>query len=118
MNRTIKLEKYLLSNSDYLTGRPEGEDVRRILKLDEEDKKKDEVIFQVSKKVTGINVSFFLGLFSKSVKDLSEAGFREKYKFEYENEEIEELVEEDITYGMNEALDTREIDKICDWRWF
>lgn len=110
MNRTIKLEKYLLSNSVYLTGRPEGEDVRRILKLDEEDKKKDEVIFQISKEITGINVSFFLGLFSKSVKDLSEAEFREKYKFKYENKETEELVKEDIMYGMNEALDIRKVE--------
>ena len=100
----IKLEKYLLSDSTYLTGRREGKDVRKKLKLDKEDKKKDEVIFQISKKITGINVSFFLGLLEKSVKELSEARFKEKYKFEYEDEETEELVAGDVAYGINEAL--------------
>ena len=112
MNKTVNLEKFLHSNSSYLTGRPEGEDVRKILKLDEEDKNEKELTFIISDKVTGMNVSFFLELFSKSVKVLSEIGFRKKYKFSYENKEIKELVEEDIDYGINEALDDRDMETI------
>ena len=35
--KEIRLEEYLLSNSTYLTGRDEGRDIRKNLKLDELD---------------------------------------------------------------------------------
>ena len=108
----INLEKYLLSNSTYLTGREEGKDVRKILKLDEYDNDlKTKIVIRISSKMTGINVSFFLGLFSKSIEKLKDK-FLEKYIFEYEDEETKELVEEDVEYGIKEALDTRTLDEI------
>jgi hypothetical protein len=63
MNKIVKLEKFLHSNSSYLTGRPEGEVVRKCLKLDEEDKNEKELTFVISDKVTGMNVLFFLRAF-------------------------------------------------------
>ena len=74
--------------------------------------KEKEVTFFISDKITGINISFFLGLFSKSIKKLKEKEFRKKYKFEYSDEETQDLVEEDIEYGINEALDDRTLNEI------
>nr|DAT60589.1 MAG TPA: hypothetical protein [Caudoviricetes sp.] len=108
----INLEDYLLSKTTYLSGRDEGSDVRKILKLDEHDNDLNEKIkVKISSKMTGINISFFLGLFSKSIEKLKEK-FLEKYVFEYEDEETKELIEEDVEYGIKEALDSRSIDEI------
>lgn len=111
--RNEELDQYLHSNSTYLTGREEGKDVRKRLDLDKlDDLKEKEVTFFISDKITGINISFFLGLFSKSIKKLKEKEFRKKYKFEYSDEETQDLVEEDIEYGINEALDDRTLNEI------
>ena len=109
--RRIELEKYLHSNATYLTGRLEGKDIRTTLDLDREDKSNEPVEVIISSKMTGINISFFLGLFSKSLKILKE-NFTEKYIFVYSDEETRDLIEEDIEYGIKEALDERSIDEI------
>ena len=50
-------------------------------------------------------------MFSKSIKKLKEK-FKEKYIFEYEDEETKELIEEDVEYGIKEALDSRGVEEI------
>ncbi|MGL5356290.1 MAG: hypothetical protein ACRDAQ_07075 [Cetobacterium sp.] len=101
----IKIDKFLPSSeSDYLNGRPEGEDARKNLKLDEKDKKDEKIEIFISNKLIGINISFFLGLFSKSIVKYKEKEFYEHYKFLYEDKETEKLVKKDIENGVKEAL--------------
>ncbi|MGL5544713.1 MAG: hypothetical protein ACRDB6_06365 [Cetobacterium sp.] len=101
----INIAKFLPSSkSDYLNGRPEGEDARKNLKLDVKDEKEEKVEIFISNKLIGINISFFLGLFSRSVVKYKEKGFYEHYKFIYEDEETKKLVEKDIENGIKEAL--------------
>lgn len=109
--KKIKLEEFFDSTSTYLSGREQARNLRKILKLEELDKSDKKVTFFISSKITGISPSFFLALFGDSVKKLKEK-FLEKYVFEYEEEETKELIEEDVKYGIKEALDSQSIDEI------
>ena len=48
--------------------------------------------------------TFFLGLFSKSVKRFGKEGFYKKYNFVFQNENLEEILKKDIDEGMYWAL--------------
>lgn len=101
----VDIAKFLPSSeSDYLNGRPEGEDARKNLKLDEKDQRGEKTEIFISNKLIGINISFFLGLFSKSVVKYKENEFYRYYNFIYEDEETEKLVKKDIENGVKEAL--------------
>lgn len=109
MNK-VRLEKFL-NDSTYLSGRPNGVSARKNIKLDTIDNSDEKVEFIISDRITGIGVSFFLGLFSKSVKKFKEDKFREKYifKFEVSSEEVKENILNNIKYGINQALDERSL---------
>ncbi|MGL4861782.1 MAG: hypothetical protein ACRC4T_01510 [Cetobacterium sp.] len=101
----INIDKFLPTpESDYLNGRPEGETARKNLKLNEKDNKEEKVEIFISSKLIGINISFFLGLFSESIVKYKEKEFYEHYIFIYEDKETEKLVEKDIKNGVKEAL--------------
>lgn len=80
MNK-IELKKYKRTESRVFTGRPEGEKARKILNLDEFDKKDESVEIVIPDDTLSVNSSFFSGMFQKSLKVLGEEKFRKKYIF-------------------------------------
>lgn len=105
MEKLIYLKKYLpTSNHNYFNGRPEGKDTRVSLQLDIKDEKKEKLTFFVNKGLVGMNVSFFLGLFSKTILKCGLEDFKNRYIFEYEDEDTKRLFEKDIEYGIKAAL--------------
>ncbi len=113
----IHLEKFLMPNDDYLSGRPEGNTARRNLKLDKYDNEEVKINTVISDKIIGINVSFFLGLYSISINRLgSKEKFLEKFSFEIcsSNKDRKEIILGDINYGIKEALDESDFDDLFD----
>lgn len=103
----INLSKFLkTSDSDYLSGRDYAREARKKENLDTLDKNNTQIEIIIPNNLIGINISFFLGMFSKSIKKLGEAKFREKYSFVYSKETLG-LVKPDIERGIKEALDER-----------
>jgi len=67
--------------SSMFTGRPQGEAVRKALKIDEKDKSNNLFTIHIPIGTTSFNASFFLGLFYPSVKKLKGYdNFLEKYE--------------------------------------
>ena len=91
----IILKKYLPTQShNYFNGRLEGKDTRTSLQLDIKDKNKEEITFYINKGLVGMNVSFFLGLFSKTIfTRIWCRRFKKRYVFEYEDENTKKLFE-------------------------
>lgn len=103
--KKVYLKDYLTTNShNYFNGRPEGTDTRNALNLDEKDKNKENLIFFISKNLIGMNVSFFLGMFSKTISKCGLEDFKKRYIFQYETDETRQLFEKDINYGIKAAL--------------
>ncbi len=95
--KTISLEDFLKKNSIsmVISGRPEGKEARKKLKLDKEDLKKDEIVkVMITDKIFSVNTSFFLGLFGKSVRKLTIEGFDKKYQIECSNKGILKNIED------------------------
>lgn len=79
----IDLIKYRGHRSSIFTGRPQGKDVREVLKLSEFDRQSDvEVKFIIPEGTTSFNPSFYLGLLFDSYKTLGAQGFTAKYSFD------------------------------------
>lgn len=79
----INLLPYRGANSTTFTGRPQGEDVRKKLNLNESDSSSDNVSVEIPIGTTSFNPSFYLGLFFDSIKFLGGfQKFSEKYKIE------------------------------------
>ncbi|MGL5798394.1 MAG: hypothetical protein ACRCYT_09335 [Cetobacterium sp.] len=116
MIKKIELEKFLTPGGDYLSGRPEGEDARGIEKLDEFDLKEDNSIeLLISDSIIGVNISFFLGLLSISLKPFqTREDILKKVSLIFigKDPEIKELVTEDFEYMIKKILDKRDINDI------
>jgi hypothetical protein len=97
--KTIDLNKFKSQNSTVFSGRDRGMSVRKKIDLDSLDKNKDKINIIVPKDTISINSSFFLGLFGKSVRELTEQGFREKYIFDASN-----IILKNIDEGIERAL--------------
>lgn len=93
--KIIELEEYKDKNSKVFSGKKRGIAVRKELKIDELDKSDYTIEVIVPKDTFSINASFFLGLFSKSIKFLGEESFRGKYIFDT-TEEIRKNIDEGI----------------------
>jgi hypothetical protein len=96
----IKLDKYRGGpKSTIFSGRPQGEQTRKELKLDDLDKKSDtKVLIQIPIGTTSINPSFYLGLFYESIKRLGNK-FDNKYEIvfeENEDTELRDIIEQNI----------------------
>lgn len=104
--KKINLLKYRGNDSSLFTGRPQGEAAREELKLDENDKKKNQIIFTLPKGTSSINPSFYLGLLYESIKHFGIDLFEEYYKFEIEdtNEVTKGVLLENIADGKRNAL--------------
>lgn len=105
MKKNVILKEYLtIPEQRYFNGRPEGQAIRKTLKLDMEDEKKNEIEFYINSGLIGMNVSFFLGLFSPTISKFGLKDFETRYTFKYEDEEVKQLFEKDFEYGKKAAL--------------
>lgn len=105
----LPILKYRGGNkSSVYTGRPQGEQARQELHLDGLDKDNLPVIFIVPEGTTTITPSFFLGLLFDSIKSLGFENYKNKYSFGFENisNEIVKLLQENISEGERNALNT------------
>lgn len=110
---TIKfnLGAYKSSKASFFTGRPQGEDVREKLNLNELDKDKNKkVVFNIPSDVISFNPSFYLGLLYDSYKSLKLKGFENKYSFEIDTDdsEIVRIIANDLEDGKRSALNSLE----------
>ena len=86
IRKQLKLEKSMRGTSSRGTafaGRPEGQQVREVLKLKTLDA--DVYLYSIvlPDDTTSFNPSFYLGLFYESIKKLGWEKFQEKYQFDY-----------------------------------
>lgn len=98
--KLIYLEQYVAANSIILSGRDKGINLRDKLKLDELEEQFDFIEISVPPRIVSLNSSYFLGLFTKSIKKYDgRDGFLNKYKFK-----CDKYIEKDIEKGIHEAL--------------
>lgn len=95
----IYLSDCIKSGSKVLSGREEGNEARKKFKLDKKDKIEEKIEVEVPESIYSINISFFLGLFGKSIRDLGEDKFKSKYKFI-----CDEFIQQNIDDGIKKAL--------------
>jgi hypothetical protein len=100
MTKVIDLGMYRTAEVRVFAGRDRGAKVREAAGLDTLDKDAEEVEVRVPKDVFSVNSSFFLGMFTDSIKGLKEAAFRTHYKFT--GKDISRVIDECI----DEALRT------------
>ena len=97
---TVDLDDYRSENVILFSGRARGEALRKKLNLDRVDLDPiKKVVFLVPDEIVSLNSSFFLGLFSQSVKRLGENAFRAKYIIKAPPE-----IEGDVDEGIRHAL--------------
>lgn len=108
--KKIDLLKYRGGNSTLFTGRPQGKEVRNELKLVEEDKLSESVIFIIPKGTTSFNPSFYLGLLFDSISNLGKEKFEIKYTFDFSSveDDYQNIISADLNDGMRHALNSIE----------
>lgn len=91
--------------STSFSGRPEGEAVRKQLKIDKLDKDNKLYEFTMPEDTTTFNPSFYLGLLFASIKVLGMEKFKQKYVIAIDNllEESKRTITEDIKYALQRA---------------
>lgn len=85
--------------STTFSGRTEGREVRKSLKIDEREDGADKVIIKLPNDTTSFNPSFFLGLLFNSVKKCgSIESFKKKYEFDLSEfpEELRAFITSDL----------------------
>ena len=104
----INLANFKPSNSNVFAGRPQGEAVRKELRLDKFDMTNDDFEIIIPKETTSFNPSFYLGLLFESIKILGFEKFKEKYKFSFEVTEPEMIqnLQKNLDDGLRNALNT------------
>ena len=104
MNR-INLRQYRPVNSLSFSGRPQGEDVRQRLNLNDTDTNDEEVEITIPADTTSFNPSFFLGLLYDSIVKLGIEKFQQKYHivFETKNPLLESVLKRNIEDGIRNA---------------
>lgn len=99
LNFGLNLSHRGKKDSTMFTGRPQGEQVREKLSVDDLDKDEELYYVEIPLGTTSFNPSFFLGLFYKSVKLLGGYDkFADKYKFIIlsDNKFIKDSLQEDL----------------------
>ena len=104
----IDLSKYKSSKSSIFTGRPQGEEVRQLLKLDEIDRTEEIIIFEIPDNTISFNPSFYLGLLFESYENLGPEKFNKKYSFiiNSKNEDVLKVIEKDLMDGRRNAINS------------
>ena len=107
---TIDLTKYRGNSSSLFTGRPQGEAVRKELKLDEVDHSSKHIEFIIPEGTSSFNPSFYLGLLYDSIKSLGIEKFEEKYLFKIQdkNSEVVKVLRGNLDDGKRNAINTLE----------
>lgn len=97
---TIYLDsKYRGANSNCFTGRKEGQEARKELKLDEKDSDSNSYAIQIPASTTSFNASFYLGLlFASIAKFRTMEAFDAKYVIKYDalEEELKPIIKANI----------------------
>lgn len=78
-----------------------GERERNKLNLEEKDFDEFNYNIIISKNTKTISISYFLGLFEKSIKKIGFKKFKEKYKFKTDNHDLKKDIEEAIEWIIN-----------------
>lgn len=106
--KIINLGKYRGVHSSLYTGRPQGEAARKELKLDENDKLLNKIIFIIPIGTSSINPSFYLGLLFDSIKKIGIENFENYYQFKIEdsNEITKSVLLENLEDGKRNAINT------------
>lgn len=105
----IDLTRFRGIRSSIFTGRPQGNDVRRELKLSELDKDGDtNILFVIPEGTTSFNPSFYLGLLFDSYLTLGVEGFSSKYSFkiETENTSIKRVIQKNLEDASRNAINS------------
>lgn len=106
--KSINLHKYRGNKSTVFTGRPQGEEARKELLLDELDKVDTLITLIIPENTTSFNPSFFLGLLYESIKTLGIDKFEDKYKFQIndDNQIVKNIILSDIQDGKRSAINS------------
>lgn len=104
--KAIDLTKYRGHRSTVFTGRPQGEDARRELQLNDLDRGDQPVRIIIPTGTTSFNSSFYLGLLYDSIKHLGEDGFKQKYILEVKdpNHDTQRSIRRNLEDGLRQAL--------------
>jgi hypothetical protein len=98
--KIINLSNHIPSASIILTGRDPGEELRSKLELDKIEDEIEVINISVPDRIVSFNSSYFLGLFTPSIKKYkTKEEFLKKYKFK-----CDKWILKDIDDGINEAL--------------
>lgn len=85
-----------------LSGKERGEQARSHFNLDSLDEQGGVVVVKVPEYVYALSSSFFLGLFSPTIKKIGERGFREMYKFD-----ASPLILRQVEHGLVRCISSR-----------
>lgn len=107
---SISLAQFRGSKSTLFTGRPQGEEARKKLKLDELDKADVEVELLIPDDTTSFNPSFYLGLLFNSIKKLGVDNFLKKYHLILESNDLDTIsvLKANLDDGLRNATNTIE----------
>lgn len=108
---SISLAQFRGSKSTLFTGRPQGEEARKKIKLDELDNKADvEVDLIIPEDTTSFNPSFYLGLLFNSIKKLGIENFSRKYHLVLESTDLDTIsvLKANLDDGLRNATNTIE----------
>jgi hypothetical protein len=103
-----KLIEYRTPGSTSFVGRPQGEEVREKLSMEDLDNGIEEVILLIPGDTTSFNPSFFLGLLYNSIKKLGIEGFNKKYKLTVDSTDVDinKAISKNIDDGFRNALNS------------
>lgn len=95
----LDLGQYLRKRERVLSGRERGEEVRRISKLEEMERRGKKITVIVPEEVYSLNASFFLGLFGPIIRRLGENEFRARFEFV-----CDPIIDRNIQDGISHAV--------------
>lgn len=107
--KIINLSHYKSHKSSVFTGRPQGELVRKDMKLSLSDTNDEEkIIFIIPDDTTSFNPSFYLGMLYESLASLKEECFQNKYAFKIDSDDADQIksIEKNLDDGYRSALNT------------
>src|SRR4051812_15699628 len=93
------MAEVMFNLSDYKTtpeskvysGRPRGELVRSQMELSRHDKAGDTVTIVIPEDTYSVNMSFFLGLFANTIRQIGKSEFYKRYRFEGAQVHLDEI---------------------------
>lgn len=100
MMKKFNLANLISTGSIILSGRDKGEKLREKINLDFIEENEDVIEITIPNAIVSFNSSYFLGLFTPSIKKFkTKEAFLSKYHFV-----CDEFIQKDINDGIEEAL--------------